>query len=252
MFFSRRLKPIIVLFTGHCGSSWFVDMIGNQPWCVRLGFEPIDDTIVLHGPRAAKVGAKQALSWNGRSPLIETFRPQSEVTDRTTSLCFKTRLRGECSTFFKKDVPRKRPLVIHLTRKDKLRAAVSNYKRVVLGISHLADFDQTEAKRAPVEVDCDYVIRKMHEFEWRDAAIDAYERDLPFPVYTVSYEELHADTAAAMMRLADQTGLPLQPVPSKYRKMTSPVISEAVSNFEELMKRVGSDSVCEAGSSSGP
>lgn len=35
--------PIVVLFTGHVGSTWLASSLGSHPAIRRLGFEPVDD-----------------------------------------------------------------------------------------------------------------------------------------------------------------------------------------------------------------
>lgn len=229
---NRPLRPIIVLFTGHVGSSWLIDMIGNHPWCVRLGFEPIDDAISQKLDLSPVL--ERILNWNGNPDLPNPFRPVTAIGRHTSHFCFKTRLRLEQPEFFTRAIPQHNPVLIHLTRFNWIKAAVSNYKRERLGISHLENMDDIEAKQRPVIVDCNYVLRKAEQFLRRDGLIEVYKRYLPFEVPTVSYEALLRDTSGTLAALGRHLDLPFAAQESMYRKMTSDDLRRAIDNYDEL------------------
>ena len=236
------MKPLIVMFTGHCGSSWFLDILGAQPWCVWLGFEPFTDLVELK--RADEIPSLARSLFLG-SPLdairaCDLLAPNKPIENQT-AFCLKTRLDFDQKETFFDVLPKSNAVFVHLTRGNKLKAAISAYKRQHLGISHLENLDNVDQKRSPVHVDPEVVVAKAWEFIARDAMLYTYCNCLRQPVIRIVYEALCASPSNELRRVASAFGGQVQMNQSKYIKMTHDNIELSVWNYDELREFVSSN-----------
>lgn len=234
-----RIRPVIILFTGHCGSSWFVDLLGRQPWCVRLGFEPIDETLRRepHFPLDHFLRELFALHPNAMSHRLirgGAFTPQSPFNETTTHLCLKTRILPEQPVIFGNVLPQSNACFLHMRRRNKIAAAVSNYKRAKLGISHINRDMPIIEKRRPIRVDVRYVAKKARQFLMREAIIEYYKKRISRFIPTVWYEDLLNDSTSTLAAIGAHIGADIGIAESSFDKMTSPNLADSVTNYDEL------------------
>ena len=231
------MRPLVILFTGHCGSSWLSDMLGAQPWCVWLGFEPFTDLMELE--RSQEIpGLARSLFLGSPLDAVSAFdvlAPNKPIENQT-AFCLKARLDLDQEETFFNILPNSNAVFVHLTRGNKLKAAISAFKRERLGISHLINLDGVAQKRSPVTVDPNIVVAKAWDFIRRDAMIYVYCKYIRQPMIRIVYEALYADTSKEIMRIAAKFDAEVETNQSKYRKMTYEQIELAVANYDDLAK----------------
>lgn len=249
---------IVVLFTGHVGSSWLTSLLATHPEISRLGFEPVDQ-LTERG-----VDAEQSFR-TFLEPDPSTMLPADirAVFEKTTAdsvdpepepgplaagdpgsasyTVFKTRLLFmKQKGFFVDWLPGKKPFLLLLRRRNKIKNAVSQYKRARLQISHLHDFDRTAEKRRPVNVDVNYVMWKAQQFTLRELRSKAYFSLLTDCWGATGREILYEDLLAHSFRhdffdwMFRTLGLQAASLHSEYEKMTKDALDEAVENYDEL------------------
>lgn len=250
-------RLILVLFTGHVGSSWVTSMLASHSAISQLGFEPADElteaglNAVSSFDLAINSGELQHLERR----VYEIFAKKTESADDTPShawgfpsphsarfAVFKARLNlGLQRDFFLSWLPEQNPYIVLLRRKNKIKNAVSQFKRTQLSISHLRQLDAVEAKRRPVRVDPDYILRQAQQFTLRELRSREY-----FKLATerwglegieVCYEDLLGVDGLPQLRQAvcGALGLETEPLKSDYRKMTRNSLLQAVKNYLELV-----------------
>ena len=247
---------LIVLFTGHVGSSWFMSLLGNHPDIEQIGFEPVDE-MSKHGINASPVFDKLL-----NTGCLDGFPPKEQMLlgrkhQKSNKIDFngekkiyaiKARPRIELQKeFFFEFVEKARPKVILLRRNNKIKNAVSQYKRTALNISHLTDFQKNEQKRAPVEVDVKEIIERSRDFVRREIAakylLSFYKSRYDIDTLELFYEELiqgpdHRELTCN--NCFDFVGVPHHDVQSDYKKMTPDNLENAVKNFNELAEQIKS------------
>lgn len=245
-----RIVPIIVFFTGHCGSSWFVDLLGRQPWCVRLGFEPIDQA--CRRPTATPLDEylRELLQLNPNATSHHYFQggaftPQSRFKETTTHFCLKTRILTDQPSIFGKVLPQSGAHFLHIRRRNKIAAAVSNYKRERLGISHVKNDMPIQDKRVPTYVDVRFVGQKAKQFLMREALIERYKQRLGRDVHTLWYEDLLNNLDSTLAAVALHIGAEFQGASSTFQKMTHPDLAKSIKNYDELQKYLRSAGLAE-------
>jgi hypothetical protein len=255
---SRVLKrPIIIIFTGHVGSSWFTSLLGNHKSITQLGFEPIDDFVVDNINAAPIIEdilrGKPVSQFSDpvRSILSKTYESEAEdeiyqaINERnlleTQFIVIKTRIYLEKQRrLFIDLLPRANPTIIFLSRRNKIKNAISQFKRTQLKISHLGSFHEIDSKREPIKVNPTYILEQATNFVRRELLTRSYFNCLKQYTTSANYEIFYEDLLSVDWRnrffddFFQELGLENNPIESNYLKMTPDNIQDAVINFTEL------------------
>ena len=249
-------RLILVLFTGHVGSSWVTSMLASHSAISQLGFEPVDELTQVQvnaAPLLERIVRSGGLQGLDRQ-TCEIFAKKTESADDTPAdawgfpsppsarfAVFKARLNLDLQRdLFLDWLPEQKPLIVLLRRKNKIKNAVSQFKRTQLNISHLTRQEAVEAKRRPVRVDPGYILRQARQFTLRELRSLEYYRlatqGWGLDGVEACYEDLLEDGGFARLREAvcSALGLGAEPLQSDYRKMTRNALMEAVENYHEL------------------
>lgn len=238
-------RPIVLLFTGHVGSSWLADLIGRHPQINHVGFEPVD---------ALSSRNVDAHPWIERLALGQDpshFPPKmskifsSEFQENAPYFMFKTRARVRHQhTLFYETIPNLNSFVILLRRRNKLKTAISSYKRNALKISHLDQPEMNAAKRGAIHVDPAEILSLAQNFidrEKRTKSLFAkYKATYGLDGMEIIYEDVLDPAKMDEFKTALCTRLGIAPFTSesKYTKMTENDLRKAVSNFDELADHI--------------
>ena len=249
-------KLITVLFTGHVGSSWFTSLLASHPGICQIGFEPVDD--LTENGMAAKpyferlLGGEQPDSFP--SNVAEFFQKKTKSSRDTNKnewgiendeMCqyflFKTRLNLSLQLdLFRDFLPRENSTLIMLRRRNKIKNAVSQYKRTQLKISHLDNFDQVKSKKMPIILDPAYIHQQAIKFTIGELRLKHYCA-LLYANYGINCIEVHYEDllcSATRSSLFDSIfmtlGMADSQLSSRYEKITSNMLSGAVTNYSEL------------------
>lgn len=250
-------RPIIIIFTGHVGSSWLASLLGNHRFVKQLGFEPIDDFVldnVNSAPIIEDVIQGKVISQFPdavRSVLSKSYERTAEDKiyrekpdydwSKTRFVVFKTRVYlKEQRSLFIDLLPRVNPTIIFLCRRNKIKNAISQFKRTQLNISHLDKFHEIDKKRKPVEVDPSYILEQALNFVRRELVAKSYVECLrqltTSPCFEIFYEDLLSPEWRT--RFFDnffyELGLENDAIESNYLKMTPDNLQYAVANYSEL------------------
>jgi len=249
-------KLIVVLFSGHVGSSWFTSLLANHPSISQIGFEPVDD--LTENGMAAKPYFERLIAGEKLDSfptnVAKLFQkktksphdtPQNAWDIENPETCqyfiFKTRLNLSVQLdFFRDFLPRENPTLILLRRRNKIKNAISQYKRAQLKLTHLENFEQTKSKRLPIVLDPAYIHRQAIQFTLRELRLKHYcaflNEHFGINCIEVYYEDLlSSDTRSSLFNSIFMTlGLTNSHLHSRYEKMTSNLLSEAVTNYSEL------------------
>jgi hypothetical protein len=253
---NQPTRLIFLLFTGHVGSSWLLSLLCSHPRIRQLGFEPVDELSALSidaAPFIEKILSGESIN-TFPSDVQQVFRRKfenenllqnSEWDDDDSELppfiAFKARYSPKLQqSLFSDLLPQAKPVVIYLRRRNKIKNALSQFKRTQLKISHLNNFENTPEKLMPVEVDTSYLSKQAIQFTRRELIAKNYfellrnKNDLL--THEVFYEDLlqHKYLKHFIDRFFSDLGLEAMAVNTKYQKMTSDNLQEAVSNFDEL------------------
>ena len=254
-------KLIAILFTGHVGSSWLLSLIDNHPRIRQLGFEPVDDLTeidveatpyferVIHGERLDSLPERIAVILGKKFEDIESSVPNSldgQSLGDFDYIAFKARVTLQIQRpFFEQWLPAERPTMILLRRRNKIKNAVSQFKRTQLNISHLRNFDQTVLKRRPIIVDPRYILDQATQFTLRELRTTRYFKRVcaTFDIrgFEISYEELLSQTSRDAFLKSFYRSIGLQnsaSASSRYCKITSDSLPTAVENYQQLADRI--------------
>ena len=162
-------KFAVLLFTGHVGSSWLASLISSQPEITRIGFEPVDEFTKLNKDfgaaidRIAKTESTDFLSEPERQAISKRHQKYSGETFTGDKLWFFLKTRSylvKQERFFRIILPRYGKIIFLLRRRNKIKNAISQFKRTQLGISHLNQFEGVQQKRASIKVDTEYILKQ--------------------------------------------------------------------------------------------
>ncbi|MDI7862099.1 hypothetical protein MRS76_09030 [Rhizobiaceae bacterium n13] len=242
-------RPIVLLFTGHVGSSWLTDLIGRHQEINHIGFEPID---------ALSKRNTDAHPWverlaQGGDPTLFPREIRRAFSSRYHAgapyFIFKTRARVKHQpTLFYETIPSLNSYVILLRRRNKLKTAVSSYKRNTLKISHLDNPKANADKRVAIHVDPAQILAIAESYIRRETKtkrlFDRYKSDYGLDGMEVLYEDiLHPPGLGELMRtLSAELGIPSFESESRFTKMTENDLQLAIANFDELANQVSGTS----------
>jgi LPS sulfotransferase NodH len=120
--------------------------------------------------------------------------------------------------------------IIHLKRNNILEQYLS------LRVAHATDVWSSTSKAArtsePIRLEPEACLRHFEEVQAQDAACAAFFAG--GRLLTLTYEELVADQAAAMDRVAAHLGLRLQPAKAGVVRQRTQPLSSAIANYDEL------------------
>lgn len=253
-------KLIVVLFTGHVGSSWVVSLLDSHPAIRQLGFEPVDDLNaldieaadyirrILGGAFLDSFPTEVANVLGKRHELPEQLGPDAWATpfaDGCDYIAFKTRvsMRLQRRVFFEL-IPELKPTLVLLRRRNKIKNAISQFKRTQLDISHLRDPGRAREKRQSIVVDTDYILKQSYQFLHRELRTMHYFhaicRKLGMQGFEVCYEDLLNERRRNhfFSGFFRHHGLDDVPLTSEYQKMTNNELQKAVANLDELQQAV--------------
>lgn len=224
---------------------------------MQLGFEPIDDFVVKHIDSAPII--EEIIRGTSISQFPEPVRKillkkyDFEYEDKIFAtekefdwseiryVAFKTRVHLEQQrTLFIDLLARTNPVVIFLCRRNKIKNAISQYKRTQMKISHLGGFHDTSSKRKPITVDPSYILSQATQFVGRELVAKSYFECLKKMSSSAHYEIFYEDLLSAEWRthffsgLFNELGLENTPLQSNYLKMTPDSLQHALVNFTEL------------------
>jgi LPS sulfotransferase NodH len=249
-------KLVVVLFTGHVGSSWFTSLLASHPSICQIGFEPVDD--LTENGMAAKPYFERLLDGDKPdsfpSDVAEFFQKKTKSSHNTPQntwgienpeackyFLFKARLNLSVQLdFFRDFLPSENTTLILLRRRNKIKNAVSQYKRTQLKISHLDNLEQIKPKRMPIVLDPAYIYQQAIKFTLSELKLKHYcaflNEHFGINCIEVHYEDLlSSGTRSSLFNSIFMTlGLTGSQLFSRYEKMTSNLLSEAVTNFSEL------------------
>jgi hypothetical protein len=254
-------KLIAILFTGHVGSSWLLSLMDNHPRIRQLGFEPVDDLTeidveatpyfeqVIHGERLDSLPERIAVILGKKFEDIESSVPNNRDGQSLGDfdyIAFKARVTLQIQrSFFAQWLPAEKPTIILLRRRNKIKNAVSQFKRTQLNISHLRNFDQTALKRRPIIVDPQYILDQASQFTLRELRTTRYFQKVcaAFDIrgFEISYEELLSQTSREAFLKNFYRDIGLQnstSASSRYCKITSDSLPAAVENYRQLVDRI--------------
>lgn len=247
---SSTKKLIALLFTGHVGSSWLMSLLDGHPRISQLGFEPVDDLTEI-GVEASPyfdrvVHGEKLLTFPEHVARVLGKKWDTQPWQSFEYIAFKARVNLQLQRpFFSTWLPAAKPVVILLRRRNKIKNAISQFKRTQLNISHLLDFERTEQKRRPIRVDGQYILNQATQFTLRELRTAHYFRMLTacegISGIEVCYEDLlpARNCADFLSALYKQLGLSQNPpLASRYHKMTVDSIRDAVENYHELTDEI--------------
>jgi LPS sulfotransferase NodH len=241
MFDKVNFKPLIILFSGSCGSSWLCDILHNQDGFAQPTFEP------LTAINKQKLGIELVdeylevlLIEKDKPKLVELHRKLSHeqmVTDAVEKLnqasvvFFKARsyefTRNSETLINSSQVP-----IIWLQRRNRIKHAISVIKRVRMKLGH---FNYKEIL-PPIAISPDEIEQHIKFIEDFENEAHQFLQALTNSRIPVFYEDLLSDMDTELIKISDYLDMPIdsQHLISGYQKVTSDDLKYALSNYEEV------------------
>lgn len=245
---------IVVLFTGHCGSSWITSLLGNHENILQIGSEPIDQ---MNDEGFTDISDVFRGLLDGESPISdikEEAKPYIVRNDdqdferkykEAKYLVLKTRsLHILQPEFFTDIIPQYAQYIILLRRRNKLKNAFSRFKRSVLGVSHLGTAQNAEAKKVPVKIVPWELQLQAVNYTRRDlidlALFNHYRDKFSIPGEIICYEDMLDNEIlnSTLNQISQKLHLKNDNLESKYKKVTSDSLSIAIRNYGALERKM--------------
>lgn len=216
----------ITLFTARTGSTWLMDALHRHPWVTALSEE---------------LGASKQLTADAQREWLDDFYGRRGA--RRLAVGFKAKLWYLHDREHLRDTIRRRSVrVVHLTRRNTLRAAVSGIRSHERhAVSGKWNARREDAPLPPSVIDLAELDRKIDLVERTRDELAAFVATLEAPTIGIVYEDLVADRAAQLRRLASFLRTPLFASiagRTRFAKNTPADWDHAVANMDELRAHV--------------
>ncbi len=216
----------ITLFTARSGSTLLMDMLHRHPWVTALSEE---------------LGASKQLTPEQQREWLERFYRRPSGLRLASG--FKAKLWYLADhDHLRETVHRHGVRVIHLSRRNTLRAAVSAIRSHERHEASGAwNARQRDDPLPPSTIDLAEVDRELGIAETTRAELAAFVASLRTPTLEIAYEDLLADRRAVLRALARFLRAPLfAPIAGRTRftKNTPADLSNAVANLDELQTHI--------------
>ncbi len=126
--------------------------------------------------------------------------------------------------------------IIHLHRRNLFRQFLSEQLALASQIWHVSVSDGTVPDQQPLRLEPDQCLQTMRRrqkaFEWGRHHFRALSS------ITICYEDINTDIGRVLAYCQGFLGVPWQPLPVHYRKLTNKSLSELISNFDEIRERL--------------
>ena len=263
------VSPFILLFESGSGSSWLVkEMASNPQLCVAM-FEPIDNvsltTVADHearlhwldllwSPPSRAAPADEWAAWRARVEDASVFGQRPLVhaslqscTAESVGFGLKARLsrflnHRQSVLGLKHLLARRRVRVLRLGRRNRIKQALTEYRRRKKGLGHFnaARAGSAAAVVGASDVELAAFQRSLQEVErsHRLASKVLAELWAEQPVLNLTYEELLHEHADALARVHRFLGVapPAAAAGEAYRKATPDRLCAAVANYQSLCR----------------
>ncbi|MEM9663138.1 MAG: hypothetical protein AAF937_12615 [Planctomycetota bacterium] len=216
----------ITLFTARTGSTWLMDALHRHPWVTALSEE---------------LGASKQLTADAQREWLETFYGRRGAL--RLAVGFKTKLWYLHDRDHLRDtISRRSVRVVHLTRRNTLRAAVSGVRSHERhAVSGAWNARRDDAPLPPSVIDLAELDRKIDLVERTRDELAAFVATLEAPTTGIVYEDLVADRTAQLRRLASFLRTPLFASiagRTQFTKNTPADWDQAVANMDELRAHI--------------
>lgn len=225
IYFRNQVTPFVILFIERDGSTYMINMLKTHPE-INADYERLD---VMK--QQNKTGADQ-LAWVNEfltPPLMSTHK----------AIGFKTKLKDILDLDgFTKLLRQKQPHIIHMQRRNVIKAVVSrvNARRLhdKTGVWNLRD----ESDRLPPAlIDYEQFNVMLQNREAQDRTLSDYVAQLELPKIVITYEDLLQDRNAVLGRVFDFLHVKWFDVDGSTKKNTGDDLREAIANYDELRAR---------------
>lgn len=236
----------IVLFSGSDGSSWLCDMLGRQegifqpafePFCAEGSWEPTVRRELLKALLYGDVEAAKSsfpIAFPDDSSLVEDY---GSSWRGAKAIFFKIRINELPPELTPELIKQLDVRIINLTRKNKLKQAISHVRRTTHNISHF-DFNSIQPA---VELSFAEIEGAAEHFTQQEKDKDRFLKRNGLLHLKVSYEEMLQDPTQQMIAIMEFMGIGASDiVPGSYfGKVTSDDFTSAVKDYDAFSHYFG-------------